>query len=129
MPLLSTEVQGTVCATMNPAEGVECFYRMLPCRVPCVPRKIRALTFTSRRPQISRIRTFRIPNAQVLQPSVLPQLAIKFGNSKKHHPNSYSRFKEFQKEKADCETSVTALDSGKSVKSAPKKNELHFKVG
>ncbi len=45
--LQSAEVQGAVCATMDPAEGTGSFCWMLPCRVPCVQRKIRALAFTN----------------------------------------------------------------------------------
>ncbi len=80
-----------------------------------------SLAFTNRRPRTSRIRIFRITHAQVLLPFAVPQLAIKFGSSDKHHPNLYSCLKEFQKEQANCETSVMELDLGKSVKSAPKK--------
>ncbi len=47
VPLQSTEVQGAVCATMDLAEDIGCFWWMLSCRVPCVQRKIGDLAFTN----------------------------------------------------------------------------------
>ncbi len=86
-------------------------------------QKVHALAFTNRRPRTSRICTFCIPHAQISQPFVVLELAIKFGNSKKDYPNSYSCLKEFQKEQTDPETSVIELDLEKSMKSAPKKKK------
>ncbi len=55
------------------------------------------------------------------KPFMAPLRVIKFCNSRKHHPNSYSVLKEFQKEQMDSETSVMELDLEKSVKSSLKK--------
>ncbi len=62
VPLQSTEVQGAVCATMDPAEGAGCHCRVPRCRAPYVHQWMYSLSFpnfnelSSRDPPISRYR-------------------------------------------------------------------------
>ncbi len=111
---------------MDSAEDAECFCWVLQGRLPYGERKICALAFYKQSTSYLKDSHFTHPictRLSILRGAIAGHKIQQFKNAQ----SQFIFLKEFQKEQADSETIVMELDSGKSVKSAPKKKCIAFR--